>query len=51
MERPEMVEQFKHSNISVILNKIVSLVGHLFKQIMARYKIKKKSELNKKFWA
>ena len=41
MERPEMVEQFKHSNIRVILAKIVSSVGHLFKQIMARYKINK----------
>lgn len=37
MERDEFREQFAHSNIRVLLNKIAVKVGEQFKQMMARF--------------
>ena len=37
MEREQFREQFAHSNIRVVLNKVAAKVGEMFKQLMARF--------------
>ena len=36
MERPQMQQRFKKSNIGIVLNKIATVAGSKFKQLMAR---------------